>query len=64
MPQPPPASPGMPEDDIDTPALVLDLDVFERNLDTMGACTRKEGIRLRKGRVECLWPIAARGAMR
>jgi D-serine deaminase-like pyridoxal phosphate-dependent protein len=35
--QPPPAQPGMREDEIDTPALVLDLDAFEHNLDTMAA---------------------------
>lgn len=45
--QTPPASPGMPEDEIDTPALVLDLDAFELNLDTMAARTRAAGIRLR-----------------
>lgn len=35
--QPPPAQPGMPEDEIDTPALVIDLDALEHNLDTMAA---------------------------
>ena len=35
--QPPPAQPGMREDEIDTPALVIDLDAFEHNLDTMAA---------------------------
>ena len=35
--QHPPAEPGMREEDIDTPALVLDLDAFEHNLDTMAA---------------------------
>ena len=33
--QVPPALPGMREDEIDTPALVIDLDAFEFNLDTM-----------------------------
>ncbi len=37
MQQPPPAQPGMREDEIDTPALVIDLDAFEHNLDTMAA---------------------------
>lgn len=35
--QPPPATVGTVLDDVDTPALVLDLDVFERNLDRMAA---------------------------
>lgn len=35
MPQPPPAQPGMREDEIDTPALVIDLEAFEANLDRM-----------------------------
>ena len=38
--QPPPAAPGMREDEIDTPALVLDLDAFEANLATMRDCWR------------------------
>ncbi len=33
--QPAPAVPGMPEDEIDTPALILDLDAFEHNLAAM-----------------------------
>ena len=43
----PPALPGMSEEEIDTPALVLDLDAFERNLDAMAARTADAGIRLR-----------------
>jgi len=45
--QTPPALPGMPEDEIDTPALLLDLDAFERNLDTMAALLAPTGARLR-----------------
>src|SRR6478735_4372131 len=33
--QPPPARPGMREDEVDTPALLIDLDAFEYNLDLM-----------------------------
>src|ERR1700761_2498867 len=33
--QPPPARPGMREEEIDTPALLIDLDAFEYNLDHM-----------------------------
>jgi D-serine deaminase-like pyridoxal phosphate-dependent protein len=45
--QPPPAQPGMREDEIDTPALVLDLDAFEFNLDRMAALLEPTGTRLR-----------------
>jgi len=45
MPLPPPAAPGMPLAEVDTPALLLDLDRFERNVATMAEATR--GIRLR-----------------
>ena len=45
--QPPPAQPGQPESEIDTPALVLDLDAFEHNLDRMAALLAPTGARLR-----------------
>ena len=45
--QPPPAQPGMHEHDIDTPALVLDLDAFEGNLDRMAALLAPTGAKLR-----------------
>jgi 3-hydroxy-D-aspartate aldolase len=45
--QGPPAQPGMPLDEIDTPALVLDLDAFEANLDHMAAALSGTGVRLR-----------------
>ncbi len=44
---PPPAQPGMREDEIDTPALVLDLDAFEFNLDTMAAAVAGSHAKLR-----------------
>lgn len=47
MTMPPPAEPGMPFADIDTPALVIDLDAFERNLKRMEDLARRYGIRLR-----------------
>jgi len=43
----PPADIGMPVDEIDTPALVLDLDAFERNLAKMARLARDAGVRLR-----------------
>jgi D-serine deaminase-like pyridoxal phosphate-dependent protein len=47
MTQRPPARVGDPVDAIDTPALVLDLDAFERNLDLMANAVRSGGVRLR-----------------
>ncbi|MDR3533933.1 MAG: DSD1 family PLP-dependent enzyme [Rhodopila sp.] len=45
--QVPPAVPGMREDEIDTPALIIDLDAFESNLDTMAALLAPTGVKLR-----------------
>ena len=45
--QPPPAQPGMPEEDVDTPALLLDLDAFEHNLDRMAALLAPTTTKLR-----------------
>ena len=45
--QSPPAQPGMREDEIDTPALVIDLDAFEFNLDRMAALLAPTGVKLR-----------------
>src|SRR5664279_1414651 len=45
--QRPPARPGDPVSAIDTPALVLDLDPFERNLDLMANAVRGAGVALR-----------------
>ena len=47
MAQLPPATPGMPFADIDTPALLIDLDAFERNLKRMADAVAKAGVRLR-----------------
>lgn len=44
---PAPAAPGQPFSQIDTPALVLDLDAFERNLDRMARFAERAGIRVR-----------------
>jgi D-serine deaminase-like pyridoxal phosphate-dependent protein len=43
----PPAEPGMREEEVDTPALLLDLDAFEHNLDAMAALLAPTGARLR-----------------
>ena len=43
----PPAVVGMSVDEVDTPALIIDLDAFERNLDRMAAAARDLGVGLR-----------------
>lgn len=45
--QNPPAVPDMREDEVDTPALVVDLDALEYNLDTMAALLAPTGVKLR-----------------
>jgi 3-hydroxy-D-aspartate aldolase len=45
--QPPPARPGMHEDEIDTPALLIDLDALEYNLDHMAQLLAPTGAKLR-----------------
>ena len=47
MPTLPPAIPGMPLAEVDTPALLIDLDAFERNLKRMADAVSKAGVRLR-----------------
>jgi D-serine deaminase-like pyridoxal phosphate-dependent protein len=42
-----PAEIGMALAEVDTPALILDLDAFERNLDRMDASLKDKPIRLR-----------------
>jgi D-threonine aldolase len=43
----PPATPGMPLAQVDTPALLIDLDAFERNLQRMADFAAGSGVRLR-----------------
>src|SRR3981081_971530 len=45
--QTPPAVPGMREDEIDTPALLIDLDAFEYNRDPSAALLAPTGVKLR-----------------
>ena len=47
MPQIPPARPGDPLSEVDTPALILDLDAFDRNLRKMAEAARTAGVALR-----------------
>jgi 3-hydroxy-D-aspartate aldolase len=58
--QTPPAQPGMREDEIDTPALVIDLDAFEANLDRMAALLAPTGTRLRAHAKTHKSPVIAR----
>ncbi len=63
-----PACPGMREDEIDTPALIVELDVLDANLDRMAALLAPTGARLRahakthKSPVIAHWQMA-RGAV-
>jgi 3-hydroxy-D-aspartate aldolase len=43
----PPAAPGQRLDQVDTPALILDLDAFESNLRTLADAVRASGVRVR-----------------
>jgi len=47
MPQPQPAEIGNFVDQIETPALVVDLDAYEQNMDVMAATVAKHGVRFR-----------------
>src|SRR5690242_17482522 len=47
MPLPPPASLGIPLDEIDTPALVVDLDALEGNIARMAQTVKGGAVRLR-----------------
>ncbi|MEO9612968.1 MAG: DSD1 family PLP-dependent enzyme [Nitratireductor sp.] len=42
-----PASVGMPVEEVDTPCLLVDLDAFDRNIDTMAGFMKKHGLRHR-----------------
>ena len=42
-----PAAVGMKLEDVATPALIVDLDAFEKNVETMAAFIRQKGIRHR-----------------
>jgi len=60
MTQPPPARVGDPVTAIDTPALVIDLDAFERNLDRMAAFATETGVRIRPHAKTHKSPMVAR----
>ncbi len=63
MPTRPPAEAGMPFDEIDTPALVIDLDAFEANLTKMADFVKQAGVRLRPHAKTHKSPIVARKQM-
>ena len=58
--QPPPAQPGMSLDEVDTPALIVDLDAFEGNLDTMASLAAAAGVKLRPHAKTHKSPVVAR----
>jgi D-serine deaminase-like pyridoxal phosphate-dependent protein len=62
--QTPPAEPGMREEEVDTPALLLDLDAFEHNLDTMAALLAPTGAKLRAHAKTHKSPVVALQQMR
>ncbi len=43
----PPADVGMPLEEVDTPALIIELDAFEANLTRMAQAAKAAGVRLR-----------------
>ena len=58
--QPPPVRPGMREDEVDTPALLIDLDAFEANLDHMAELLAPTGAKLRAHAKTHKSPVIAR----
>ncbi len=44
---PPPAETGMPLEEVETPALIIELDAFEKNLERMAAMVAAAKVRLR-----------------
>ena len=60
MPLPPPAAPGMKLSEVDTPALVVDLDALERNLLKMSEALAGSGLRLRPHAKTHKSPVIAR----
>lgn len=62
--QTPPAAPGMREEEIDTPALLIDLDSFEANLDRMQALLAPTKARLRAHAKTHKSPVIAHLQMR
>ena len=58
--QPPPAEPGMSIEEIDTPALLIDLDALESNLDKMAGMARTAGVKLRPHAKTHKSPVIAR----
>ncbi|MGH7119514.1 MAG: DSD1 family PLP-dependent enzyme, partial [Acetobacteraceae bacterium] len=62
--QAPPATPGMREEEIDTPALLIDLDSFEANLDRIQVILAPTGARLRGHAKTHKCPVIAHLQMR
>ena len=58
-----PANPGIPLRDVDTPALLIDLDAFERNLQRMADLAAQRNVRLRPHAKTHKSPVIARRQM-
>src|SRR3954471_1590732 len=58
--QPPPARPGMREEEVDTPTLLVDLDAFETNLDRMADLLAPTGAKLRAHATTHKSPVIAK----
>ena len=58
--QPPPAEPGMTLDAVDTPALIVDLDALEHNLDLMARLAAAAGVAVRPHAKTHKSPVIAR----
>src|ERR1700689_5353084 len=64
--QPPPARPGMREDEVDTPALLIDLDAFEYNLGHMAEllAPTKAKLQMARGAIgQCVQKVAEAEAL-
>lgn len=59
----PPAEIGIPVEEVETPALILDLDTFERNLKRLADAGRRLGVRLRPHAKTHKCPVIARRQM-
>jgi D-serine deaminase-like pyridoxal phosphate-dependent protein len=55
--------PGMREDEVDTPALLIDLDAFDYNIDRMAALVAPTGVKLRPHAKTLTSPIIAKRLM-
>ena len=60
----PPAEIGIPLEEVESPALILDLDTFERNLKRLADAGRRLGVRLRPHAKTHKCPVIAKRSAR